>query len=134
MPVIKSEKLAICSDADIVEVRQKARQWAIEIKLGLVDQTKMLTAASELARNTLIYGGGGSAYFEIVDEDGRLGMRLSFEDQGPGIPDIELAMTDHYSSGGGMGLGLSGSKRLVHDFEIFSKPGEGTRVIVTRWK
>ncbi len=135
MQVEKHETFDILVESDIVEVRQRARQWAIELKFGIVDQTKMLTAASELARNTLIYGGGGRVYFEMLHDDlNRSGLRLTFEDEGPGIPDIDIAMADHYSTGGGLGLGLSGSKRLVNDFQIKSEPGLGTRVSVTRWK
>jgi serine/threonine-protein kinase RsbT len=104
------------------------------LKFGLVDQTKMVTAASELARNTMTYGGGGNLTWEVRLDGARTGLKLTFEDAGPGIPDLDLAMKDGWTSGSGMGLGLSGSKRLVNDFEIFSKPGEGTRVAITRWK
>jgi serine/threonine-protein kinase RsbT len=99
-----------------------------------VDQTKIVTASSELARNTVDYGGGGTVRIETVQNDRRSGLRLTFEDQGPGIADIEEALRDGYTSGSGMGLGLGGSKRLSHEFEIFSKPGEGTRVSIVRWK
>jgi serine/threonine-protein kinase RsbT len=107
---------------------------AIEEGLKLVDQTKIITAASELARNTLIYGNGGTVRIESVVNGTRRGMRLTFEDSGPGIADIELAMKDGYTTGGGLGLGLSGAKRLSNEFEISSKPGEGTRVAITRWR
>ncbi|ATB35267.1 anti-sigma regulatory factor [Cystobacter fuscus] len=126
--------MPIRSSQDLVLVRQAVRSWSAELKFSLVEQTKMVTAASELARNTLDYGGGGNVTLQLVQDGIRRGLRLSFEDQGPGIPDVELALRDGYTSGGGMGLGLGGSKRLVNDFEIVSKVGEGTRVTVTRWK
>jgi serine/threonine-protein kinase RsbT len=134
MPPVKSESRAIETDNDVVVVRQLVRTWAVDLGFGLVDQTKMITAASELARNTLVYGGGGSVLLEILQEPRRKGLRLTFEDQGPGIPDIELALRDGYTTGNGMGLGLSGSKRLVNEFEIASRVGEGTRVCITKWK
>jgi serine/threonine-protein kinase RsbT len=118
----------------VVAVRQAVRAWAVEMRFSLVDQTKLVTAASELARNTLIHGGGGSARLEAVEQGGRQGIRLVFEDQGPGIPDLTLALTDGYTTGQGLGLGLSGSRRLVNEFEITSTVGEGTRVAVTKWK
>ena len=130
----RSETLIIGSDRDVVIIRQAARLRAIELGFGLVDQTKIITAASELARNTLVYGGGGSACLEIVETAGKRGLRMAFVDQGPGIPDVELALRDGYTSGKGMGLGLGGAKRLVTDFEIVSKVGEGTRVTITKWK
>lgn len=126
--------MPIRSSQDLVLVRQAVRTWSAELKFSLVEQTKMVTAASELARNTLDYGKGGNVTLQVVQDGLRRGLRLSFEDQGPGIPDVELALKDGYTSGGGMGLGLGGSKRLVNDFEIVSKVGEGTRVTVTRWK
>jgi len=126
--------MSISSSADIVLVRQAVRALAIELGLGLVDQTKMVTAASELARNTLDYGGGGTVGLEALHEGIRRGLRLTFEDQGPGIPDINLALKDGYTTGSGLGLGLSGTKRLVHEFEIVSRVGEGTRITITRWK
>jgi serine/threonine-protein kinase RsbT len=119
---------------DIVVVRHTVRQWAIEQGLGLVDQTKIVTAASELARNTVSYGRGGTMRLEAVQDGRRKGLRLTFEDRGPGIANLELALTDGYTTGNGMGLGLSGSRRLVNEFDIWSRPGEGTRVTVTRWK
>jgi serine/threonine-protein kinase RsbT len=106
----------------------------MEQGFSLVDQTKLVTAASEIARNTMTYGGGGAVLIEPLNNGGRRGLRLTFEDKGPGIADLELAMKDGYSSGGGLGLGLSGARRLSNDFEIVSKPGEGTRVSLTRWK
>ncbi|MCY1073420.1 anti-sigma regulatory factor [Archangium lansingense] len=126
--------MPIRSAQDLVLVRQAVRTWTAELKFSLVEQTKMVTAASELARNTLDYGNGGQVTLQVLQEGLRKGLRLSFEDQGPGIPDIELALRDGYTSGGGMGLGLGGARRLVNDFEIISKVGEGTRVTVTRWK
>jgi serine/threonine-protein kinase RsbT len=134
MEVLRSEALPIRSAQDLVLVRQAVRTWTAELKFSLVEQTKMVTAASELARNTLDYGKGGQVILQLVQEGIRRGLRLSFEDKGPGIPDIELALRDGYTSGGGMGLGLGGARRLVNDFEIVSKVGEGTRVTVTRWK
>ena len=122
------------SEADIVASRQLVRQLAIGLKFSLVDQTKMITAASELSRNTLVHGGGGQMRWKLVEDGIKRGLRLSFEDHGPGIPDHALALTDGWTSGGGMGLGLPGSKRLVHDFELRSAPGQGTCVTITRWK
>jgi serine/threonine-protein kinase RsbT len=131
---IKSESMPIQSSADVVALRQKVRAWTTELKFSLVDQTKMVTAASELARNALGHGGGGSCLVEAISNGVRSGLKLTFEDRGPGIPDIQTALKDGYSTGGGMGLGLGGSKRLVNEFDIASKPGEGTRVSVIRWK
>ena len=134
MTTLKSESLSVATPADVVILRQKVRAWTIELKFGLVDQTKMITASSELARNTLDHGGGGTCLMEMISNGTRTGLRLTFEDRGPGIPDMGLALKDGYSTGSGMGLGLSGSKRLVNEFEIASKVGEGTRVSVVRWK
>lgn len=134
MIVKTSETLPIRSESDVVAVRQRARVVATEAGLGLVDVTKLVTATSELARNALIYGGGGTALIESLQADMRKGVRLTFEDQGPGIPDIAQAMTDGWTSGSGMGLGLSGAKRLCNEFEIHSAPGQGTRVMIARWK
>ncbi|MCJ2036151.1 ATP-binding protein [Methylobacterium sp. J-068] len=134
MAVTRTETLPIRTGDDVVRVRQRVRALAVEIGLGLVDQTKIVTAASELARNTLDYGGGGDVMAEIVQAGARLGLRLTFDDQGPGIADIEQAMTDHYTSGGGLGLGLGGAKRLSNEFHIASMPGKGTRVTIARWK
>jgi serine/threonine-protein kinase RsbT len=117
-----------------VIVRQRVRALAVEAGLKLVDQTKIVTAASELARNTVIYGGGGTLLLEVLKDGMRHGVRLTFEDRGPGIADINLAMKDGYTTGGGLGLGLSGAKRLSNEFEIYSKPGEGTRVTIARWR
>jgi serine/threonine-protein kinase RsbT len=124
----------IVSDADVVRVRQATRELVVAASLSLVDQTKMVTATSELARNTLIYGGGGTATLEIVDNGQRSGVRATFTDAGPGIPDVELALRDGYTSGNGLGLGLSGARRLVDEFELDTKVGEGTRVTVTKWR
>ena len=134
MTTLKSERLEIRSSDDVVRVRQLARTIAIEAGLGLVDQTKVITAASELARNTLDYGGGGFVLAELAEATGRRGLRLTFEDQGPGIPDIEAALKDGFTSGKGMGLGLGGAKRLCNEFSIQSKPGSGTKVMIARWK
>ncbi|MGB8888625.1 MAG: anti-sigma regulatory factor [Candidatus Korobacteraceae bacterium] len=128
------EAVPITSAADIVAVRQKVRELSIQLKFSLVDQTKMVTAASELARNALEHGKGGSCQMEIIKNGVRQGLRLVFQDQGPGIADVELAMKDGYTTGSGLGLGLSGSKRLVNDFAIHSAPGQGTSVTITRWK
>jgi serine/threonine-protein kinase RsbT len=122
------------SSNDIVVVRQRVRTCAVELGFSLVDQTKIVTATSELARNTLDYGGGGTVLIEILHENGRKGVRLTFEDQGPGIPDIEQALRDGYTSGGGLGMGLGGARRLANEFSIKSSPGEGTTVSITRWK
>jgi serine/threonine-protein kinase RsbT len=134
MNVRKRDVLPLTADPDIVVVRQAVRAWATEQGLSLVDQTKLVTAASELARNTVVYGGGGTATLEAFEDLPRRGLRLIFEDQGPGIADIELAMRDGYTSGMGMGLGLGGSRRLVNEFDIVSAPGRGTRVTIARWK
>ena len=119
---------------DVVLARQLVRRGAQEVGLSLVDQTKIVTAASELARNTLIYGLGGEMTMQVIDDGARRGLRLTFVDQGPGIPDIDLALRDGWTSGNGLGMGLSGARRLVNDFEIESRVGEGTRVSIARWK
>ena len=134
MQVASSETMQLRSSEDIVLVRQAVRKKAVSLGLGLVDQTKVVTASSELARNTIDYGGGGTVRLDVVQNDRKSGLRLVFEDQGPGIPDIELALKDGYTSAHGMGLGLGGAKRLSHDFEISSTPGVGTRISITRWK
>jgi serine/threonine-protein kinase RsbT len=133
MSVLKSANLAIRSSQDVVIIRQTARKWAAELSFSEVDQTKIMTATSELTRNTLVYGGGGTVRLEALTEGGRTGLRLTFEDQGPGIPDVDLALKDGYSTGSGLGLGLSGSKRLMSEFDLVSRVGEGTRVTVTKW-
>ena len=126
--------LPLRTEADIVASRQKVRVLAQLLKFSLVDQTKMITAASELSRNTVVHGKGGDMRWELLDDGLRRGLRLHFEDEGPGIADMKLALTDGWTSGGGMGLGLPGSKRLVHEFDVQSTPGAGTRVSITRWK
>lgn len=133
MAVISSEILPVVSEADIIVVRRCVRESATKLGLSLVDQTKVVTAASELARNTLIHGRGGQ--MELATLNGpRTGIRLTFEDKGPGIPDIDLALRDGFTTGSGLGLGLGGAKRLVNDFEVKSRVGEGTKVTVIRWK
>jgi serine/threonine-protein kinase RsbT len=134
MQIVKSETLPIRSESQVVDVRQCVRKLSVSLKFSLTDQTKMVTAASEIARNTLIYGLGGEVIIEELDDYNRKGLRLTFIDQGPGIADIDQALTDGYTSGSGLGLGLSGSKRLVHDFDILTKVGEGTTITLTRWK
>jgi len=127
-----SDTLPIRAPEDIVLVRTAVRKAAIAAKLGLVDQTKLVTAASEIARNTLDYGKGGDVIIERV-QAAKAGIRLTFQDQGPGIPNLDLALTDGWTSGSGMGLGLSGTRRLMDEFDLASKPGEGTTVIITKW-
>lgn len=134
MNVAKSDHRPIRSPEDIVRVRQAVTGWAQELGFSTIDRTKLVTAASELARNTVDYGGGGDLRVEIIDNGLRRGLQLVFEDRGPGIPDIDLALRDGYSSGRGLGLGLGGAKRLVNEFHIESRIGEGTRVTVVRWK
>jgi len=134
MTVTRSEFIPVRSQEDVVAVRQRVRAIAAEEGFRLVDQTKLVTAASELARNTFVYGGGGAGIIEIVENGGKKGLRVTFEDNGPGIADIALAMKDGYTTGGGLGLGLSGAKRLSNEFEIASSPGEGTRVSILRWR
>ena len=130
----KTETINIQSSGDVVLVRQAVRQQAVEIGFGLVDQTKIVTAASELARNTLDYGGGGTVKLETLQEGRRRGLRLTFEDRGPGISDIELALKDGFTTGSGLGMGLGGAKRLANEFEIQSVVGEGTLIKIVRWK
>jgi len=130
----KTETLPIRSESDVVIVRQAVRAWAAELRFSLVDQTKIVTAASELARNALIYGGGGQARLELLDDGGRQGLRVHFEDEGPGIQDVDAAMRDGFTTGSGLGLGLGGAKRLVNDFTVESAPGAGTRIAITRWR
>ncbi len=134
MATYVSEVLDIRSSEDVVAVRQAVRQRAVELGFSLVDQTKIVTAASELARNTLQYGGGGLVRIEPVESGGRRGLRLTFEDKGPGIADVTLAMRDGYTTGNGLGLGLSGARRLSNEFHIDSRPGEGTTVSIVRWR
>ena len=132
--VVSSASMPIRTSEEIVLVRQEVRKKAVALGFNLVDQTKIVTATSELGRNTLDYGGGGTALMEVLENGQRSGIRVVFEDHGPGIADIELALKDGYTSGNGMGLGLGGAKRLSHEFEIWSKPGEGTRISILRWK
>ncbi len=134
MPITRSETAQIRTGNDVVRVRQLVRARAVEIGMGLVDQTKIVTAASEIARNTLDYGGGGTVLIELEQVGARRAVRLTFEDQGPGIVDVERAMGDHFTTGGGLGLGLGGAKRLSNEFEISSTPRLGTRVMLARWK
>ncbi len=134
MMMEKTETIKIQSSGDVVLVRQAVRQFSVEIGFSLVDQTKFVTAASELARNTLEYGGGGTVKLETLQEGRRRGLRLTFEDQGPGIPNIDLALKDGFTTGSGLGMGLGGAKRLANEFEIQSVVGEGTRVTIVRWK
>jgi serine/threonine-protein kinase RsbT len=132
--ITKSDVVPVRTEHDIVLARQHVRKLTQELAFGLVDQTKMVTAASELARNAVVYGGGGVMRWEVLSEGIRRGLRLHFVDEGPGIPDLAQALTDGWTSGSGMGLGLSGAKRLVNEFDIESAAGRGTRVTVTRWK
>ncbi|HVY80287.1 MAG TPA: anti-sigma regulatory factor [Steroidobacteraceae bacterium] len=134
MPLNDRSIQQIRSAEDIVRVRQATRERAIAQGFSLVDQTKLVTAASELARNTLDYGGGGEVTIEAVHEGARKGVRLVFVDRGPGIADVEMALKDGFTTGSGLGLGLSGARRLCNEFSIESKPGEGTRVAITRWR
>jgi serine/threonine-protein kinase RsbT len=134
MTVLLSDQRTVASAEDVVAIRQAVRQRAVEMGFNLVDQTKIVTAASELARNTLQHGGGGRVTIDAVEDFGRRGIRLTFEDDGPGIPDVALAMKDGFTTGGGLGLGLSGARRLSNDFSIESAPGKGTRVTITRWR
>jgi serine/threonine-protein kinase RsbT len=132
--MLKTEIISVTTSGDIVAVRHAVRRQAVKINLSLVDQTKIVTAASELARNMLTYGGGGEVTLEVLQEGVRHGLRVHFVDDGPGIPDIDLALRDGFTSGHGMGLGLGGAKRLVNEFNLESAPGKGTRVTITRWK
>lgn len=133
MAVLREETLGIQSDADVVRVRQMTREMAVALGFRLVDQTKIVTAASELARNTFVHGGGGAALLEAMHEGARRGLRLTFTDKGPGIADVARALVDGYTTGSGLGLGLGGAKRLSNEFEISSSPGQGTRVRIARW-
>ena len=134
MTVLLSNQRAVQTAEDVVAIRQAVRQRAVELGFNLVDQTKIVTAASELARNTVQYGGGGTVTIEALENLGRRGLRLTFADEGPGIADVDQAMKDGFTTGGGLGLGLSGAKRLSNEFHIDSKPGQGTRVSITRWR
>ncbi len=134
MPVIKTERRPVRSGDDVVRVRQVVRLWAVDLGFGLVEQTKIVTAASEIARNTLEHGGGGEVTLDAMSENGRRGLRLVFEDKGPGIGDVEGALKDGFTTAGGLGLGLGGARRLSSEFAIDSRPGEGTRITLTRWR
>jgi serine/threonine-protein kinase RsbT len=130
----KSEALPLVREQDVVLARQAIRSAARQLGFTLVDQTKLVTAASELARNAVVHGGGGTMVWETVAENGRQGLRLTFNDSGPGIEDTKLAMKDGWTTGTGLGMGLPGTKRLVNEFDLVSKPGVGTTVTITRWK
>ena len=134
MKITQSDTVALQTESDVVAARQCVRKLTQQARFSLVDQTKMVTAASELGRNAVKYGGGGAMNWEIIEDGGRSGVRLHFVDHGPGIADLDQAMTDGWTSGGGLGMGLSGAKRLVNDFLIESKRGEGTHVTITRWR
>ncbi|EJM23391.1 MULTISPECIES: anti-sigma regulatory factor [Pseudomonas] len=133
MTVRSSGTQPIKIEQDVVLARQQARKLATECGMRLIDLTKLVTAVSELARNTMVYGGGGDMDWQILDDNHKVGLRLTFRDEGPGIADIKLAMTDGWTSGSGLGLGLTGAKRLVDEFELDTAPGEGTRITITRW-
>jgi len=133
-PVVRSQTLPIRTESDVVQARKFVRQWAEDMAFNLVDQTKLVTAASELARNTVIYGGGGDMHVEAIQNGLRTGLRLTFQDGGPGIPDVALALQDGYTTGKGLGLGLGGAKRLSNEFEITSQAGHGTKVTIARWR
>jgi len=134
MDTAQGEKLPLRTSEQVVLVRQAVRKWAVAAGFSIVDQTKVVTAASELARNTVIHAGGGEVLIEQLVNGARKGIRLTFEDKGPGIPDIELALKDGYTTGTGLGLGLSGSKRLMNEFSITSQVGSGTKIVVVKWK
>jgi serine/threonine-protein kinase RsbT len=134
MRVRKDESRPLRAEDDVVRARQAVRSWAVEMGFSLIDQTKLVTAASELARNTVVYGGGGMLRMEALEDGARAGLRLVFADEGPGIPDIDTALRDGYTTGGGLGLGLGGARRLVSEFAIDSTPGLGTRITVVKWK
>src|ERR671914_240434 len=134
MAVLKRDPLPLRTEADVVNIRRLVRQQAVQAGLSLVDQTKLVTAASELGRNTIVHGGGGTVELEAVKDGPRCGVRLTFIDHGPGIPDVEQALRDGFTTGDGLGLGLGGAKRLVNQFDIQSCVGEGTRVTIVRWK
>jgi serine/threonine-protein kinase RsbT len=134
MVPVRAEELRIGESDDVVRVRQAVRDAAVELGFSIVDQTKVVTAASELARNTYTYGGGGRFELELVSNGSRHGLRLVFEDHGPGIADVEQALRDGFTTGSGLGIGLGGARRLVNEFQIESKPGEGTRIVATRWR
>jgi serine/threonine-protein kinase RsbT len=134
MPALPSSLTKLAAEHDVVAARQVVRRLSQELGFSLVDQTKIVTATSELARNTVKYGQGGEMRCDVLNDGARTGLRITFTDSGPGIPDIDRAMTDGYTTGTGLGMGLSGAKRLVNEFAIESRPGRGTRVTITRWK
>lgn len=134
MVATRHERMTVATPDAVVGVRQAVRDFALDAHLSLVDQTKLITAASELARNMVVYGGGGTVLLERLEHDGRVGVRVTFADEGPGIDDIGLALRDGYTTGNGLGLGLGGAKRLVHEFDLRSARGEGTTIVITRWK
>jgi serine/threonine-protein kinase RsbT len=134
MQISKTDTVSVRHTSEVVSVRHAVRKWAVEMAFSLVEQTKIVTAASELARNMVDYGGGGIMHLEVLDDGARRGLRLVFEDRGPGIADVDAALRDGYTTGGGMGLGLGGARRLSNQFEIKTSPGEGTRIAITRWK
>lgn len=134
MPVTKSETLSVRAATEVVSVRHRVRSYAVECGFSLVEQTKIVTAASELARNMVDHGGGGTVLIEAIDEGTRRGLRLTFEDHGPGIPNLQDALRDGFTTGNGMGLGLGGARRLSNEFELKSEPGKGTRVMIARWR
>jgi serine/threonine-protein kinase RsbT len=134
MQISKSETVSVRQGSEVVSVRHAVRKWAVDTGFSLVEQTKIVTAASELARNMVDYGGGGAMHLHAIDDGIRRGLRLVFEDQGPGIPDVAAALRDGYTTGGGMGLGLGGAKRLSNEFDIQTAPGQGTKITITRWK
>jgi serine/threonine-protein kinase RsbT len=134
MAVVREDRRSVSSSEDVVAVRKLVREWSVTSGFSLVEQTKMVTAASELARNLVLYGGGGTVRLEALNDGAKRGLRLVFEDQGPGIADVEQALRDGFTTGNGLGLGLGGARRLVNEFHIDSKRGAGTRVAITRWK
>jgi serine/threonine-protein kinase RsbT len=134
MAILREQSFELKSEEDVVRARQLVRKWAADCQFSLIEQTKLVTATSELARNTVIYGGGGTMFLAVVTEGFRTGLRAVFEDHGPGIPNLELALKDGYTTGDGLGLGLGGAKRLVNQFEIQSQVGQGTKVTIVRWK
>lgn len=127
------ERLPLHGNGDLVRLRQRVRALSVELRFSIVDQTKIITAASELGRNVMVHGGGGEARIEVVELNGRRGISLTFNDEGPGIPDLQQALKDGFTTGNGLGLGLGGSKRLVHEFHLHSEPGKGTEVTITHW-